>query len=769
MLQIAEPETSNLALSLPGIQVNEADRGRLDEALRFAMEIFKDERRPSGESYLEHGRNVAVALAELGIDDLDTTIAAILHDGLMPFTSLSERSLEKKFGHEVISLVRGVKTLDDFSKQASRNRLTKQFGLDTRQDRDTLEAIRRALLSIVEGDIRIIVIRMVDCVVDLRRANHMPREMQLEIAYEAMNIYAPLANRLGIWHMKSQLEDAAFRYLEPEKYREIARQLDEKQELRALKVERAAVRLRKKLEDMDLKVTVTGRPKHIYSIYRKMERKELDFSQIYDIQALRVIIDPSGSVTDSNSEDKKQTSAVNEKKNKSRIRKNREDNERDLCYQVLGAVHSLWQPIRGEFDDYIGSPKANGYKSLHTAVIDSESGQKLEVQIRTARMHEEAERGIASHWAYKEQDAKVSSSAQRQIQNLRDLLATLQEDEDSDEDIIDVGKLEERIHVYTPDGRVIDLPVGATPIDFAYQIHTGLGHLCRGARINGKLVSLDYQLKSGDKVEIIKGKRGGPNRDWMNPSLGYTGSPRTRSKIRQWFRTQERDQNIAQGREVVHRELKRMGLTDVFTVEEIAHALKFDNIEGFLSKVGFGDIQTVQITGAIALMQQALRAEDEDLLPLFKPPSPKRKGLTVRGVGGLYTRMAGCCHPIAPEPIIGYITRGQGVTIHSQECEQLKGITDKERLIEVDWGTESETYPIPIVVTAYRRGSLIEDLVSTLRGQNINVPKTKLVTIDNIMKVYLIAEVTDIRQLNWLLTKLENLPKVIKAQRQHWS
>lgn len=757
MIQAVEPARGDFFKSLLASQANENDRMRLNDALQFAVRAYGEEKRPSGETYLEHGRSVAMALSELGIEDIDTIIAALLHDALQPYTKLTERDLEKRLGREVATLIKGAKTIDDYSRQASRNRIAAGVDLDSSLDRDTLEAIRKALLTIIEGDIRIIVIRMVDCLQDLRRVNSLSAATQHEVAFEAMNIYAPLANRLGIWHLKSQLEDLAFRYLEPERYREIARRLDERQDIRAIKVNRAAARLRRRLEEMGLKVAVTGRPKHIYSIYRKMKRKELDFSQIYDIQALRVIIEPPG--PDMNSERRQGT----------KLRKERDDLERDLCYQVLGAVHSLWQPIRGEFDDYIGSPKANGYKSLHTAVIDSESGQKLEVQIRTIRMHEEAERGIAAHWAYKEQNTKVSTSAQRQIQNLRDLLVSLQEDEEEGEGIVDVGKPEERIHVYTPTGQVIDLPAGSTPIDFAYQIHTGLGHICQGAKVNDKLVGLDYQLQSGDKVEIVKGKRGGPNRDWMNPSLGYTGSAPTRSKIRQWFRQQEREQNITQGREVVQRELKRLALTDVFTVEDIGRALKFDDIDEFLSKVGFGDIQTAKITGAIALMQQALRVEDEELLPLFKPPSPKRKGLTVRGVEGLYTRFAGCCNPIPPDPIIGYITRGQGVTIHSRTCDQLKGIPDKERFIEVDWGAGDERYPIPIVVTAYRRGSLIEDLVSTLRGQKINVPRTKLVTSDNIMTVYLIAEVTDIQQLNWLLAKLSNLPKIIKVQRQHWS
>lgn len=759
-----ESAPTDLLKGLVGSQSNDADRSRLLDAIQFAMTAHGDEKRPSGETYFEHGRHVASALSELGVEDSDTVIAALLHDILLPHTGVTETALTRKVGHEVVSLIKGIRTLDDYSRQASKKNLATGSMTVMAQNRDTLEAIRKALLSIIEGDIRIIVIRMVDCLQDLRKASNMPTEMQIQVAYEAMHIYAPLANRLGIWHLKWQLEDIAFRFLEPEKYREIARRLNDKRELRAIKVERAAARLRKLLDESGLKATVTGRPKHIYSIYRKMLRKNLGFDQIYDIQALRVIIETPKT-------NGQEISSLNgkEAKQRSLSAREREELERDLCYQVLGAVHSLWQPIRGEFDDYIGSPKANGYKSLHTAVIDSESGQKLEVQIRTQRMDEEAEHGIASHWAYKEQGAKVSSSAQKQIQNLRDLLYTLQEDEDDVDDAIDVSKPEERIHVFTPNGKVIDLPAGSTAIDFAYQIHTDLGHLCRGARVNGKLISLDYQLHSGDSVEIIKGKRGGPNRDWMNPRLGYTRSPRTRSKIRQWFRQQERELNIIQGRGVIQRELKRLGLLDVYTVEDIARALKYDEIDEFLAKVGFGDVQTVQITGAIAVMQQALRAENEELLPLFNAPKAKRKGLTVSGVEGLHTRMAKCCNPIPPDPIIGYITRGQGVTIHSQKCEQLKGISERERLIEVAWGSENERYPIPIVVTAYRRGSLIEDLVTTLRGQQINVPSTKLVTTDNIMKVYLIAEVADISQLNWLLAKLENLPKVIKAQRQSWS
>ena len=756
MIQAVESEPGDLLKGLLGHNTTVAEQERLRTALLFAAKAHGEECRPSGETYLDHARSVAAALHELGVDDIDTIIAALLHDILLPHTAVQEATLGRRFGSAVAELVRSVKTLDDYTKRASRKKAASELTLEAQQDRETLEAIRRALLSIIEGDIRIILIRMVDCLQDLRRASNMSRDLQRQVAWEAMHIYAPIANRLGIWHLKWQLEDAAFRYLEPEKYREIARRLDEKREVRAIKVEKAASRLRRKLSELGLTATVTGRSKHMYSIYRKMLRKDLDFEQIHDIQALRVILEP----VDRNAYQQLSSKA-------------RDDEDRALCYQVLGAVHSLWQPVRGEFDDYIGSPKANGYKSLHTAVIDVETGQKLEVQIRTQRMHEEAERGIAAHWAYKEQDAKVSTSSQKRIQNLRELLATLQEAEEDPDGAppIEIGRLEERVHVFTPNDDVIDLPAGSTPIDFAYQIHTEVGHRCRGARVNGKMVSLDYRLRSGEKVEIITAKRGGPNRDWMNPGLGYTGSARTRSKIRQWFRQQERAQNIQWGRDVVERELKRLGLLDVYDVDDIATALKYEDVEDFLCKVGFGDIQATQINGAIAVMQQALRGEDEELLPLLRPSTPgaKQKGLTVRGVGGLHTRMAGCCTPIAPEPIIGYVTRGQGVTIHRADCKQVAAITDRERLIEVGWGIESVTHPVPIVVTAYRRGSLVEDLVSTLRGQQINVPKTKLVTQDSMTVIYMIAEVADLSQLNWLLAKIESMPNVVEARRQRWS
>ncbi|MCZ7668343.1 MAG: TGS domain-containing protein [Chloroflexi bacterium] len=364
----------------------------------------------------------------------------------------------------------------------------------------------------------------------------MPADKQYEVAYEAMKIYAPLANRLGVWQLKWEMEDLSFRYLQPESYKEIASKLEDRRIERTERIENAIKLLRAKIEGIGIKGDVSGRPKHIYSIYRKMDRKHVDFDQIFDIHALRVIIEP----TDPEAYARKTS-------------KEKDEEDRYLCYQVLGAVHSLWQPIPKEFDDYIAAPKPNGYKSLHTAVIDQASGHTLEVQIRTLRMHEEAEKGFAAHWAYKEGESKVAISVQRRIQNLRDVLAAMRDSGEThnNEEVFETEVIAERIYVFTPRGDVIDLPKGATPIDFAYQVHTQVGHHCRGARVDGKMVSLDHKLKSGQRVEILTAKRGGPSRDWMSASLGYTGSARTRSKIRTWFRAQEREQNITQGREVV--------------------------------------------------------------------------------------------------------------------------------------------------------------------------------------------------------------------------
>ena len=723
---------------------------QMNYAYSFIVTAHGKQKRESGETYLEHDLALAQYMMDLDVD-IDTLLACLLHDSLLPHTGVTVDDLRRKFGADVTSIVAGLNNLLAYDTQAKLKTAT-----NGDIDKRAAEVVRQALLSIIEGDIRVILIRLADNLIDLRSAAKLSSERRHEIATEAMYIYAPLANRLGIWHLKWELEDLAFRYLDPENYHKIADSLSERRSERSQRIETAANRLQETIAEMGLKANVSGRSKHIYSIYRKMRRKNLAFENIYDVEALRVILEPR---------DKEAYAKKNQKE--------KADEDRSVCYQVLGAVHSIWQPIPKEFDDYIASPKPNGYRSLHTAVLDTETGQKLEVQIRTVSMHEEAEKGIAAHWAYKERGERVSASAQKRIQTLRDLLSTLQESVDGvpGNELLEREMLAEHIYAFTPNGDVIELPSGSTPIDFAYQIHTQVGHRCKGARVNGKMVSLDYRLQPGDKVEIITAKRPNPSRDWMNASLGYTGTARTRSKVRQWFRQQERGKNIQDGRAVVERELKRLGLSDTYTVEEIAHALKYDDVKEFLARVGFGDIQSSQISGSVRLMDKNLKPADEELLPLLLPQKPSEpKGLTVLGVSGLPTKMAGCCNPIPPEPIVGYITRGHGVTIHRQDCKQLEAITEQERIIkEVDWGVQSATYPIPIVVTAYRRANLVDEMSNILRGQKISAPSTKTVTSDSMLTVYLIAEVNSLDQLNWLLHKFEGLPNVIEARRQHWN
>ncbi len=734
LIQTLPPQTSNQTIA------------QLQRAYEFASEIHGGRHRDSGELYVEHDLAVAQIIAGLGVND-HTLVAALLHDSLLPHTGQSEEDLFRLFGPKVTALVAGFTNLQQYTGQ---NESKRKSNGDSSAG---LEAVRRAILTMIEQDVRLILIVLANSLQDLRKAGALGPARRQELANYVMNIYAPLANRLGIWQLKWELEDLAFRYLQPDRYKYIANKLDERRASRTAKINSAVARLQAKIEEMGFKATVTGRPKHIYSIYSKMERKGVGFDQIYDVHALRVILHTED---DENAQQKS--------------RKQRDEEARSLCYQVLGAVHALWQPIPQEFDDYIATPKPNGYKSLHTAVMD-EDGQTLEVQIRTDEMDKEADFGIAAHWAYKEENDSPSASDIKRIHWFRQLVRNLREagEADDESDLLQKEFLDERIYVFTPRGDVIDLPAGSTPIDFAYQIHTEVGHRCRGARVNGKMVSLDYQLKSGDRVDIITASRGGPSRDWMNENLGYTRSARTRSKIRQWFRQQEKEQNIEHGQAVVERELKRLGLSEIYTIEDIASALHYDDVEQFLAKVGFGDIQSTQIGGAIASLQQKLKPDDE-LRPLLRPPEPKAsKGLTVLGVAGLHTKFAGCCSPIPPEPIRGYITRGKGITVHRADCKTLKNITEQERLIDVEWGVEEETYPIPIVVRAYHRPGLMEDITNVLKGRQINVPRTKKTTANSISTVYMVAEVRDLSELEWLLERIDKLPNVLEVQRQRWN
>lgn len=694
---------------------------QVKRAYYFARKAHGEKQHESGELYIEHDSAVAQIVCDLGVD-ITTITAGLLHDCLLDHTGLSEEIVRAEFQGEVANLVAGLKKLVAYADTYDKDGKPKPLG-----------SVQKAVLTIIEGDSRGILIFLADKLQGLRKAEKLSAARRQQIANEARDLYAPLANRLGVWQLKWEMEDLAFRTLENDQYTLIANKLDERRAIRNASIKAAAAKLSSRVQEAKIKAKVTGRPKHIYSIYRKMQKKQVDIDRIYDVRALRVIV---------------------------------EEDDPNLCYQVLGIVHNIWQPIPQEFDDYIARSKSNGYQSLHTAVRD-ERGQTLEVQIRTLKMHEEAERGIAAHWAYKE-GGRPNAQVNQRVQQLRQIMATLQDSDGSPADsaIFQSEILGERIYVFTPNGDIIDLPSGSTPIDFAYAIHTVVGHRCRGARVDGKMVSLDYKLKSGEQVDIITANKGGPSRDWMNENLGYTGGARTRSKIRGWFRLQEKEQNIAQGREVVNRELRRLGVSDTYTIEDISTALKFKELDQFLAKVGFGDIQSTQIGGAISSLQQKLKPDD-DLRPLLDI-KPRSKTLTVKGMAGLYTKMAGCCSPIPPERILGYITRGRGVTIHREDCKTLLATAEPDRWIEVEWGIEEETFPIPIVVKAYRRPGLIDEIANILNGQNIHLSKTKTTSSNSISTIYMVAEVASLEQLNHVLSKFEKLNNVIEAGRQHW-
>ncbi len=710
---------------------------QVHEAHLFAADIHGQNSRPSGELYIEHDRAVAHTLGQVGID-ISTITAGLLHDTLMltyAESDKTERRMADQFGPDVTNLVVGL------------NKIAPYTSLDGSEDDRKLEKLRRAILHIVDNDIRILLIRMADSLNDLLVAKALPRESQVEIAREAAEIYAPIANRLGVWSMKWQLEDLSFRYLHPNVYKELASKLSQKRHQRDERIAKRVQELRQKLESAKIEAEVKGRSKHIYSLHRKMVRKNLPFEEIYDLHALRIIV---------------------------------AENDLSACYQILGMVHNMWVPIPEEFDDYIANPKPNGYSSLHTAVYDQD-GQIFEVQIRTRAMDDEAERGIAAHWAYKEDSGRPSGELTRRVTWLRQLLIDLRDEEPADapteQRMINVDDLSKRIYVFTPNRDLIELPEGGTPIDFAYQIHTEVGHKCRGAKVNGKMVPLNYQLKQGDTISIIKAKHSKPSRDWMSEAAGYTQSGRTRSKVRQWFRINDREENILRGMDMVEQELKRLKLSNWITAKELAESFR-ETEEDFYAKVGFGDIQYSQLSGSIGLIQdkkkQEIARDQEDEIEELNYRAPEyqqKKGLTIQGLEGLHHRMANCCSPIPPEPIIGYITRGRGVSIHRKGCDQFMAMVYEEpgRLIEVDWGfgQGQQIHQIPMIVQAYRRSELAEDIATLVSGRPIQLSRTKSATNKKgLTTVYMTVHVHTLDDIEWLTQKLNGMSAVLDVRRQ---
>jgi GTP pyrophosphokinase len=565
----------------------------------------------------------------------------------------------------------------------------------------------------------------------MRTLYALPSDKQARIAKQTLEIYAPLAERLGIWSVKWELEDLAFKTLQPEEYRELARMLDTRRKGREAFIHRAIDALRPVLKEAGIQAELSGRPKHLYSIWRKMQRKGAEIGEIYDVYAIRILVE-----------------------------------EVKDCYAALGVVHSMWRPIPNQFDDYIAVPKPNLYQSLHTAVIALD-GQPLEIQIRTQAMHAVSEVGIAAHWRYKE-GSRADREYDAKLAWLRQVMDWQRDVSDATEFVegVKLDVFQDQVFVFTPKGEVKDLPAGATPLDFAYRIHTDIGHRCIGAKINNRLVPLDYKLKNGDIVEIVTTKsEHGPSRDWMN----LVRTNHAREKIRQWFKRQERDENITHGRESLERELRRLARTSIGAVGqerilEIARAYKFDNLDDFYAAIGYGAVGAQQVVSRLGVVDDAQLA----LPPTTPPPTRSRQGgVRVKGVGDLLVRFGKCCHPIPGDPIIGFITRGKGVTVHLRGCQTIHGERETARLIEVEWESQvQQTYPISIRLEGYDRTGLLSDVTQVLAENKVNILAANVsVTPDRTAVVRATLEVASVAQLARVMSRLEQLKDVISVQR----
>ena len=699
------------------------DRELIKRAYELAEAAHEGQTRASGEPYVQHCLAVAQILAELGMDG-PTIAAGLLHDTVED-SAISVEDLRQDFGDEVAKLVNGVTKLEEIGKLS-------HLGRRELEDKEA-ESLRKMFLAMVD-DVRVVLIKLADRLHNMRTLGALPPERQRRFARETLEIFAPLANRLGIWRIKWELEDLGFRYLAPSKYKEIAALIDERRADRERYIARVVEILQRKLREEGIKAEVTGRPKHIYSIYKKMERKGLPFEKIYDVRGVRIIVD---TVKD--------------------------------CYAALGIVHSLWRPIPGEFDDFIATPKDNMYQSLHTSVV-TDDGKTLEVQIRTQDMHRTAELGIAAHWRYKE-GTKYDPVFEAKIAWLRSLMEWRQEVTDAHEFVnaLKSDVFQDRVYTFTPKGDIVDLPVGSTPIDFAYHIHTEIGHRCRGAKVNDRIVPLNYQLKNGDRVEILTSKRGGPSRDWLNPHLGYVKTSRARQKIRQWFKRLDRAQNIAQGREIVERELRQLSV-EGWGCERVAKLFKFDDVDDFLAKVGYGDINAQQIAIKVLEAEREEREKEEEGEEAeLAPPVLSAEGVSVKGVGNLLTRLARCCNPLPGDEIIGYITRGRGVTIHRKDCPNALYLMekDKDRIIEVAWGPAPRTYPVMIRVRSYDRIGLMRDINAIVAEENINISGGSITTHrkDHTATIIFTLDIVSAAQLSRVLAKIEQLPNVFEVKR----
>ncbi len=736
-LQQSSGEAETLAKLCLGLSADGA-AGAV-EALTLAREAYGGKLLGTGESILQHALGMALIVASLDLD-VDARIAALLFAATDHVKDGNER-LKAGYGDTVAGLVAGLHRLGSLRPltraAAGAGTVAGQGAADLRAEvKPQAEILRKMLLAMVD-DIRVVLLRLASRVQTLRFLNNQPGEQRLQMAQESLLIYAPLANRLGIWHVKWELEDLSFRYLEPETYKRIAKMLDEKRSERASFIDDAVARLQAEVAAVGVRAEIYGRPKHIFSIWNKMRGKDIDFANVYDVRAVRIIVD-----------------------------------EIKDCYTALGIVHHLWQPIHGEFDDYISHPKGNFYRSLHTAV-EVEDGRSLEVQIRTREMHEHAELGVAAHWRYKESGSSVKAGGayEDKISWLRQLLSWRDEIADSAEWVEQFKRaaLDDTIYVLTPQDKVIDLPRGATALDFAYRLHTDLGHRCRGAKIDGHMVPLNTPLKTGQRIEVVTVKSGGPSRDWLNPTQAYLASPRARSKVKQWFAALDDAELLAQGRSLVTRELQRESQSQA-NLDELAAKLGLKSAEALFLAVARGEVGMRALDVALRGSTAALEPEPE--IHTRKSRAGDSRILVV-GVDKLLTQVGLCCKPIPPDAITGFVTRGKGISIHRVDCSNFRNMAARnpERVIGTEWGEQwaaqsGAVYSVDLLVDAGDRQGLLRDISDILTREKINVTAVRTQTRAGIAHMSFTVELSGTAALQKALALLREVPGVVSAQRR---
>ena len=692
----------------------------------------------SEQGALQIGMEMVQILADLQQEE-DALIAAVLYRAVRE-RKLSLERVKSRFGNKVAHLIEGVLQMAAIASRKNPRDENPVLGNTTQTDN-----VRKMLVAMID-DVRVALIKLAERTCAIRAVKNADRRKRYLVAREVFDIYAPLAHRLGIGHIKWELEDLSFRYLKPNDYKHIAELLSEKRLDRQQFIDDVVTLLRARLLDAGIDGEVAGRAKHIYSIWRKMQRKNIDFSQVYDVRAVRILV----------------------------------PEVRD-CYTVLGIVHGLWRNIPHEFDDYIASPKPNGYRSLHTAVFGPES-KALEIQIRTFQMHEEAELGVCAHHLYKGTDvAGRQDGYEEKISWLRQVLEWHDDlgETESLGDMLRTDVAQDRVYVFTPDGHVIDLPAGATPVDFAYRVHTEIGHRCRGARISGRIVPLNRKLQTGDQVEVMTSSEERPSRDWLNANLGFVYTSRARAKVAHWFKTQARDQNVEAGKDIIVREFKRLALNAThMDLEQIATYLKFSSEEDLCAAVGAGDLRLSQVINAAQRREEEAERDSQlDLdIPTQRRPKPKstRSGVSILGVGNLMTQFASCCKPVPGDPIAGFITQGRGVSIHHAECAELERLREREanRILSVDWDDGAEiTYPVDIVIEAFDRSGLLRDVMVILANERVNVLGANTLTDkqSNQAHLELTLEIGRLDKLGKVMDKINQIPNVNDVHRKRTS